>query len=141
MELVRPGVRVEPVEGLPELPLFDARSLGSEAARSIETVRVPVLVIGGGPAGLSAAIELGKRGIETLLVDDKHRLGGKLVLQTHRFFGSIEAVFAGARASISHAPRARSARSRRPGLAPVGRLGCSATGRSAFSSKASVCPH
>ncbi|MGB9724021.1 MAG: FAD-dependent oxidoreductase, partial [Chloroflexia bacterium] len=53
--------------------------------------------IGGGPAGLSAAIELGRRGIETLLVDDKHRLGGKLVLQTHRFFGSTEAVYAGTR--------------------------------------------
>ena len=45
----------------------------------------PVLIIGGGPAGLSAAIELGKLGIKTLLIDDKHRLGGKLILQTHRF--------------------------------------------------------
>ena len=97
MELVRPGVRVEPAEGLPELPRVDVRASGSEAARPIETIRVPVLVIGGGPAGLSAAIELGKRGIETLLIDDKHRLGGKLVLQTHRFFGSIEAVYAGTR--------------------------------------------
>ncbi len=69
----------------------------STAARPIEDVRVPVLIIGGGPAGLSAAIELGRRGIETLLIDDKHRLGGKLVLQTHRFFGSIEAVYAGTR--------------------------------------------
>jgi ferredoxin/thioredoxin reductase len=30
-------------------------------------------------------------------VDDKHRLGGKLVLQTHKFFGSIEACHAGTR--------------------------------------------
>jgi sarcosine oxidase, subunit alpha len=30
-------------------------------------------------------------------VDDKHRLGGKLVLQTHRFFGSSDAVYAGTR--------------------------------------------
>jgi NADPH-dependent 2,4-dienoyl-CoA reductase/sulfur reductase-like enzyme/Fe-S-cluster-containing hydrogenase component 2/bacterioferritin-associated ferredoxin len=97
MELVRAGVRVEPVEGLPELPRVDARAAGLEAANPVETLRVPVLIIGGGPAGLSAAIELGKRGIETLLIDDKHRLGGKLVLQTHRFFGSIDAVFAGTR--------------------------------------------
>jgi NADPH-dependent 2,4-dienoyl-CoA reductase/sulfur reductase-like enzyme/Fe-S-cluster-containing hydrogenase component 2/bacterioferritin-associated ferredoxin len=97
MELVRPGVRVEPVDGLPELPRLDAGAAGLDAARPIETVRVPVLIIGGGPAGLSAAIELGKRGIETLLIDDKHRLGGKLVLQTHRFFGSIDAVYAGTR--------------------------------------------
>jgi sarcosine oxidase subunit alpha len=97
MELVRPGVRVEPVEGLPELPVVDARASGLIPAEPIETVRVPVLIIGGGPAGLSAAIELGQRGVETLLIDDKHRLGGKLVLQTHRFFGSIEAVYAGTR--------------------------------------------
>ena len=63
----------------------------------VEEISVPVLIIGGGPAGLSAAIELGKRGIETLLVDDKHRLGGKLVLQTHRFFGSYDLVYAGTR--------------------------------------------
>jgi len=97
MELVRPGVRVEPVEGLPELPPVDAHSAARDAVAPIETLRVPVLIVGGGPAGLSAAIELGKRGIEAVLLDDKHRLGGKLVLQTHRFFGSVEAVFAGTR--------------------------------------------
>jgi len=47
-----------------------------------------VLIIGGGPSGLAAAIELGKRNVQTLLIDDKHILGGKLVLQTHKFFGS-----------------------------------------------------
>jgi NADPH-dependent 2,4-dienoyl-CoA reductase/sulfur reductase-like enzyme/Fe-S-cluster-containing hydrogenase component 2/bacterioferritin-associated ferredoxin len=97
MELVRPGVRVEPVEGLPELPRLDAGAAAAAPARPIENIHVPVLVVGGGPAGLSAAIELGRRGIETLIIDDKHRLGGKLVLQTHRFFGSIDAVYAGTR--------------------------------------------
>ena len=93
MELILPEMRVEPVDGLPELP----RVSEPQAVRSIEATNVPVLIIGGGPAGLSAAIELGKRGIETLLVDDKHRLGGKLVLQTHRFFGSYDLVYAGTR--------------------------------------------
>jgi len=65
--------------------------------RTIETVEVECLVIGGGPAGLSAAIELGKVGVRTLVVDDKHRLGGKLILQTHKFFGSIDACYAGTR--------------------------------------------
>jgi sarcosine oxidase subunit alpha len=97
MELVRPGLRVEPVEGLPRLPLVDAASAAVSDPHPVEMVRVPVLIIGGGPAGLSAGIELGKRGIETLIIDDKHRLGGKLVLQTHRFFGSIDAVYAGTR--------------------------------------------
>ncbi|MBN2266495.1 MAG: FAD-dependent oxidoreductase, partial [Candidatus Aminicenantes bacterium] len=97
MELVRPGVRVEPVEGLPELPSVEPRASRLGPEEPVETIRVPVLIIGGGPAGLSAAIELGRRGVEALLIDDKHRLGGKLVLQTHRFFGSIEAVYAGTR--------------------------------------------
>ncbi len=93
MELVRPSLQVEPAEGLPKLP----RATDTPVMLDIETVEVPVLIIGGGPAGLSAAIELGQRGIEVLLVDDKHRVGGKLVLQTHRFFGSINAVYAGTR--------------------------------------------
>lgn len=97
MELVRPGMRIEPVVGLPELPRVEPPAGTSLEPRAIEHVRVPVLIIGGGPAGLSAAVELGKRGVETLIIDDKHRLGGKLVLQTHRFFGSIETVYAGTR--------------------------------------------
>jgi len=97
MELIRPGVRLEPVEGLPVLPDVPPGTDPSSLFKDIEEVRVPVLVIGGGPAGLSAGIELGRRGIDTIIIDDKHRLGGKLVLQTHRFFGSIEAVYAGTR--------------------------------------------
>ncbi len=93
MTLVRPGMRVEPLDGLPQLPELEH----PPAMGPVESVKVPVLIIGGGPAGLSAAIELGQRGVRTLLVDDKHRLGGKLVLQTHRFFGSVEAVYAGTR--------------------------------------------
>ncbi|MBP7725923.1 MAG: FAD-dependent oxidoreductase [Candidatus Bipolaricaulis sp.] len=93
MTLVRPGMRVEPADGLPVLPPVPAPPRMNE----IERLRVPVLVIGGGPAGMSAAIELGAHGIQTLVVDDKRRLGGKLVLQTHRFFGSTDAVYAGTR--------------------------------------------
>lgn len=93
MELVGPEMQVEPANGLPQLPSVTAVPV----LHDIEEMQVPVLIIGGGPAGLSAAIELGQRGIRTLLVDDKHRLGGKLVLQTHRFFGSVNAVYAGTR--------------------------------------------
>jgi len=93
VELVNPGMRVEPANGLPKLP--DMTETPPPA--TIEELEVPVLIIGGGPAGLSAAIELGKRDIHALLIDDKHRLGGKLVLQTHRFFGSTGAVYAGTR--------------------------------------------
>lgn len=95
MELIKPGMRIHPIRGLPELPRVNPEEPGR--FEPIEEIEVQVLIIGGGPAGLSAAIELGSRGVGCLLVDDKHRLGGKLVLQTHRFFGSVEAVYAGTR--------------------------------------------
>ncbi len=93
MTTVEAGMEVAPLEGLPQLPSL-ARA---PKLREIERREVPVLIVGGGPAGLAAAAQLGEHGIGTLLVDDKDRLGGKLVLQTHRFFGSINAVYAGTR--------------------------------------------
>lgn len=99
MEAVKEGLQVEPVDGLPSLPVLTraATAKAANAVRPIRELSVPVLIIGGGPSGLSAAAQLGHLGIETLLVDDKHRMGGKLVLQTHRFFGSVDAVYAGTR--------------------------------------------
>jgi sarcosine oxidase subunit alpha len=49
-----------------------------------------VLVVGGGPAGLSAAAILSQYKIKTLLVDEGVKLGGQLIKQTHKFFGSRE---------------------------------------------------
>lgn len=51
---------------------------------------IEILVIGGGPAGMCAAIEAADCGAGVLVVDDKHKLGGQLVKQTHSFFGSKE---------------------------------------------------
>jgi len=93
MTPVQPGMMFEPLDGKPVLP--DVH--GVPDMRTIQTVEVECLIIGAGPAGLSAAIELGRAGVRTLIVDDKHRMGGKLVLQTHKFFGSIEACYAGTR--------------------------------------------
>lgn len=93
MENVTEGLILQPLKGLPNLP----RTKSTITTSPISTYKIPVLILGGGPAGLSAAIELGKLGIQVILVDDKRRLGGKLVLQTHRFFGSINAVYAGTR--------------------------------------------
>jgi len=87
------GMQVASVDGLPRIPDED-QPVATENAAVTET---EVLIIGGGPAGLSAAVELGKRGITVLLVDDKDRLGGKLVLQTHKFFGSVKDSFAATR--------------------------------------------
>jgi sarcosine oxidase subunit alpha len=93
MTPVEAAMRVEPMDGKPVLPDVET----ALDTQEINVADVECLIIGGGPAGLSAAIELGKAGVRTLIVDDKHCLGGKLVLQTHKFFGSIEACYAGTR--------------------------------------------
>ena len=93
MTVVTPGMRVESRDGVPGLPEVP----GGSAFGETRTVRTDVLVIGGGPAGVNAAIELGTLGVRTLLVDDKTGLGGKLTLQTHPFFGSRDDCYAGIR--------------------------------------------
>lgn len=99
MTVVKPGMKVESCEGVPALPYVE----GVPAFKEIPTVETDVLVIGGGPAGINAALELGKLGIETLLIDDKNELGGKLTLQTHTFFGSKDDCYAGTRGiDIAH---------------------------------------
>jgi NADPH-dependent 2,4-dienoyl-CoA reductase/sulfur reductase-like enzyme/Fe-S-cluster-containing hydrogenase component 2/bacterioferritin-associated ferredoxin len=95
MTAVKRGMRVFPAEGLPKLP--DVQPWDNIENQPTPKFEADVLIIGGGPAGLSAAIELGQAGVSTILIDDKAHLGGKLVLQTHRFFGSSEAVYAGTR--------------------------------------------
>jgi sarcosine oxidase subunit alpha len=49
-----------------------------------------VLVIGGGPAGMNAALSAAEAGASVILVDRFERLGGQLVKQTHKFFGWAE---------------------------------------------------
>ncbi|MCD4774563.1 MAG: FAD-dependent oxidoreductase [Candidatus Aegiribacteria sp.] len=89
---LKAGMEVESLEGLPEL-----RDLPGPDVRSPRKIDTGVLILGGGPSGMAAAIELGKKGIDTIIVDDKDRLGGKLVLQTHKFFGSVADCHAGTR--------------------------------------------
>ncbi len=93
MTEVAENMIIKSVEGLPKLPEVNEKPKISD----IEHLNTDVLIIGGGPAGLSAAIQLGENGVKTLLVDDKSELGGKLVLQTHKFFGSVEDSYAGKR--------------------------------------------
>lgn len=47
-----------------------------------------IAVVGGGPAGLCAAIVAASAGCRVTLIDDNSRLGGQLIKQTHKFFGS-----------------------------------------------------
>ena len=53
-----------------------------------ETVFRESVIIGGGPAGLAAAIEIAKAGGKVLVIDENRRPGGQLFKQIHKFFGS-----------------------------------------------------
>ncbi len=93
MTVLRPNMEIEPCIGLPALPEDDQdKGVGDPLIYETE-----VLVIGAGPSGLSASKIFTDYGVKVLLIDDKHRLGGKLILQTHKFFGSQEDVYAGKR--------------------------------------------
>lgn len=53
-------------------------------------LRYELIVIGAGPAGLSAAIEAAKHGIKPIVFDENAKPGGQLFKQIHKFFGSKE---------------------------------------------------
>ncbi|MDQ7825053.1 MAG: FAD-dependent oxidoreductase [Candidatus Eremiobacteraeota bacterium] len=94
MAAVREGMVITPCDGLPALPEETGEA---PICHSIPLIKCEVLVIGAGPSGLTAAIELGRLGKDVIIADDKASPGGKLVLQTHTFFGSISDCYAGTR--------------------------------------------
>ncbi|GAB6181045.1 hypothetical protein JCM14036_23640 [Desulfotomaculum defluvii] len=47
-----------------------------------------IAIVGGGPAGLAAANHAARAGAHVILIDRNDYLGGQLIKQTHRFFGS-----------------------------------------------------
>ena len=52
--------------------------------------KVQAVVIGAGPAGLAASIEIAKAGGKVVLIDENGKPGGQLFKQIHKFFGSRE---------------------------------------------------
>jgi len=50
--------------------------------------KAELVIIGGGPAGLCAAISAASSGAKVLIIERNKSLGGQLVKQTHMFFGS-----------------------------------------------------
>ena len=84
-EPVRDGLVVESETSRPRIPPpYDG------GYPEVEKLNVDLLVVGGGPAGLSAATVAARAGLNVLLVDEHFRVGGQLVKQTHKFFGSRE---------------------------------------------------
>jgi len=53
-------------------------------------MRTEIAVVGGGQAGLAAAIEARRCGARVTLIDENRRPGGQLFKQIHKFFGSRE---------------------------------------------------
>jgi NADPH-dependent 2,4-dienoyl-CoA reductase/sulfur reductase-like enzyme/Fe-S-cluster-containing hydrogenase component 2/bacterioferritin-associated ferredoxin len=93
MTPVTPGMEVESGEGVPRV----REAAPTATSAKVEDFKIQVLIIGGGPAGICAASELGRLGVGVLIIDDKQELGGKLSLQTHNFFGSVADCYAGTR--------------------------------------------
>jgi len=85
------------VESLDKAPDLSDEAVTKDTKPAEDLITTAVLIIGGGPAGICAAIELGNVGVDVLIIDDKQELGGKLSLQTHNFFGSVKDCYAGSR--------------------------------------------
>jgi sarcosine oxidase subunit alpha len=79
---LKQGINVEMQDKFGKLPSAKFKE------KSKEILNVEVLVVGAGPAGLCAAIEAAKQGANVLLVDENMAVGGQLIKQTHKFFGS-----------------------------------------------------
>jgi len=52
--------------------------------------RYDLIVVGAGPAGLSAAVEAASHGMRAAVFDENAKPGGQLFKQIHKFFGSKE---------------------------------------------------
>ncbi len=57
-------------------------------SKEVPVLETEILVIGAGPAGLSAALSAGSMGARVIVIDRNSKPGGQLIKQIHRFFGS-----------------------------------------------------
>ncbi len=85
IEPLREGMVVEQQSHKSKL---DPDAVPAGAIRAHETLTADVLVIGGGPAGMNAALEAASHGHSVLVLERNPAVGGQLIKQTHKFFGS-----------------------------------------------------
>ncbi len=79
---LKKDITVEMQDSFADLPNADFKQ------KPKKKIDIDVLVVGAGPAGLCASIEAAGQGASVLLVDENLKVGGQLVKQTHKFFGS-----------------------------------------------------
>ena len=86
---------ITPVDGVhevSEIPKGWMPDTGQPAApahaeeRDIKVYKTTVAIIGAGPAGLACREQLGKLGIDNIVVDSNASVGGQFNMQTHQFF-------------------------------------------------------
>lgn len=87
---LRAGMKVETQSGKGTLPDYEGPSGPSEHDHPRDLGRIPLAIVGAGPAGLSAAVAAGRAGVRSLVIDENPAPGGQLIKQTHMFFGSRE---------------------------------------------------
>ncbi|MFH1943831.1 MAG: FAD-dependent oxidoreductase [bacterium] len=68
--------------------LHETKTKKTHPRRQIPAMETEVAIVGGGPAGLSAAIYASRFGARVMVLDENSRIGGQLIKQTHMFFGS-----------------------------------------------------
>jgi NADPH-dependent 2,4-dienoyl-CoA reductase/sulfur reductase-like enzyme len=73
LEKAMPGMCVEPQPSLRPAPAGDAAA----RERSWDDLETDVLVVGGGPAGMSAALVAASSGLSVVLVDERQQPGGQ----------------------------------------------------------------
>ena len=88
---LREGMRIATQTSKGTLPSGDAHLPATDSGLLPEDLgKVPLAIVGAGPAGLSAAICAGRLGVRAIVLDENDVAGGQLIKQTHMFFGSRE---------------------------------------------------
>ena len=78
------------VDGVQEVHRAGTDSFAEVAAADVEApkkvYKTTVAIVGAGPAGLAIREELRKAGVDCLVIDNNHTIGGQFRMQTHQFF-------------------------------------------------------
>ena len=85
---------ITPVDGVKEVRTLDAQDLPTaphngrtgQPVGATKIYKTRVAIIGAGPAGLACREQLRAMGIDNLVIDSNHTIGGQFNMQTHQFF-------------------------------------------------------